>query len=117
LFFWREQCPWCQMMEDGTFADETVVQYMTENFHSVEVDIWSDERMSWTDPNIDGEYLGNLYKLNGAAPAIGFISPEEEIVLPLLGYKDVEDFLIFLEFVSSELYKEMTYSDYLESRT
>jgi len=115
LYFWRDECPYCTEMDEITFSDGAVVDYIAENFHPVEVDIWSSEQMSEMNPNIDGQYLGNLYKLYGAAPACGFINPEERIVLPMMGRMYPDQFLIFLEFISSELYKEMTYNEYLES--
>jgi len=117
LFFWREQCPWCEAMGENTFTDDAVISYIQAHFHPVEVDIWSSETMSEFNQSIDGQFLGNLYKLYGAAPAVGFISPDEKVVLPMLGYQDAEDFLIFLEFVEGEHYKNMTYNDYLESRS
>lgn len=115
LYFWRDQCPWCVAMDDNTFSDPDVVTYIEENFHPVEVDIWSSEPMSAMDPTVTGVSLGNLFKLGGVSPAYGFINPEENILLPMPGYMDAEQFLLFLEYISSNSYKDMRFQEYLDS--
>jgi len=115
LYFWRDQCPWCVAMDDNTFSDPEVLAYMEENFHPVEVDIWSNDSMSAVDPSVTGMSLGNLFKLGGVSPAYGFINDEENILLPMPGYMDAEKFLLFLEYISSNSYKDMKFQEYLDS--
>ncbi|MBN1785603.1 MAG: thioredoxin fold domain-containing protein [Candidatus Methanofastidiosa archaeon] len=112
VYFWGVDCPFCDAMDENTFSDPEVVEYITQNFNPIEVNIYTFKPISQLDPSISGASLAQVYRLSGV-PAYTFINYELEIRLPLAMYLDSEQMMIFLTFVAEEIYREMSLSAYI----
>jgi thioredoxin-related protein len=70
LFFYRENCEYCEKMKNNTFSDLSVVKLINDNFFPVMLNgkskepiIYNNKKYLNDKPNLeDGPYFHNLYK-------------------------------------------------------
>lgn len=103
IMFYTDRCKFCKWMDEKTYADESVYNYLNENYVSVRIN--SDEE----------EELSDSYFVRGY-PTIWFLEPDGRKLLPIPGYVTVEQFLPILEFVTTKAYNEKSLEEYLEEK-
>ena len=103
ITFISEQCRYCKRMDKKTFADLEVVRALNEQFVSIKVDV---------NRNV------NLARMYGATylPTILFLTPQEEGIGKIIGYRSAHDLLPVLEFVGGGFYQKMDFEDFLRMR-
>jgi thioredoxin-related protein len=101
--FFSEQCRYCKLMEKNTFTDLEVIKALNEKFVSIKVDVRKD---------------GNLARMYGATylPSTFFLTPQEEGIGRVLGYRSAHDLLPVLEFVGDGFYQRMDFKDFLRMK-
>ena len=103
ITFLSERCRYCKRMEKNTFTDLAVVKTLNEKFVSIKVDVKSN---------------ANLARMYGATylPTTVFITPQEEGIGKIIGYRSPHDLLVVLEFVGDGFYQRMDFKDFLHMR-
>jgi thioredoxin-related protein len=103
ITFLSARCRYCKRMEKNTFTDLEVIKALNEQFVSIKVDVMKD---------------GNLARMYGATylPTTFFITPQEEGIGRLIGYRSAHDLLPVLEFVGDGFYQRMDFEDFLRMR-
>jgi thioredoxin-related protein len=114
--FTASWCGWCKRMDNETFADTKVIDYLNSNF--VLVKVWGD---SDKPTSHDGEVMSerNLTRVYGVRgfPTFWFLDSEGERIGPSPGYKKTVEFLPLVQYVAGSHYKTMSYENYLKSNT
>ncbi|MEO1628478.1 MAG: DUF255 domain-containing protein, partial [Bacteroidota bacterium] len=94
---YRDHCGWCKKMENTTFKDPVIVQYINENFLPVKLNlehpdpiIFGDKTYKSTkaDGKIYHELAAYLTMGNLGAPTSVFLSEDGKVLQPLPGFKD-----------------------------
>jgi len=92
LMFHSDSCSYCKLMDEKTFSDSKVVDYLNENFISVRVN------------GDKSRKIASLYKVR-AYPASFFLKSNSDVIGQKLGYLDVKTFLKLVDFVNTEYSK------------
>lgn len=119
---YTDWCGWCKRMDATTFSDPAVVKHMNDNFYNVKLD---------AEQKGDISYNGNVYKfitnygrkgvhqlaytlLDGTMsyPQYVFLDENEGKLIVSKGYKQVDDFMKELKYISTNAYKETSLSVY-----
>lgn len=103
ITFLSERCRYCKRMEKNTFTDLEVIKALNEKFVSIKVDVSRNAMLA--------HMYGATY-----LPTTVFITPQEEGIGKLIGYRSPDDFLLVLEFVGDGFYQRMGFEDYLRMR-
>jgi thioredoxin-related protein len=103
ITFLSERCRYCNLMEKETFSDREVVRALNEKFVSVKVDVRRNAMLA--------RMYGATY-----LPTTVFITPQEEGIGKIIGYRSPDDLLPVLEFVGDGFYQRMDFEDYLRMR-
>jgi thioredoxin-related protein len=103
IIFLSERCRYCKLMEKNTFNDLEVVKALNGKFVSIKVDV---------------KRNGTLARMYGATylPTIWFITPQEEGIGRLIGYRPPHDLIPVLEYVGDGFYEKMDFEDFLHMR-
>ena len=80
----HEGCTACRMMEQNTFSDPRVIEFINQNFVAIQVD-------SEMQPDIGERYS------DWAWPATAFLKPDGQQVFAIRGSRRPDDFLALLE--------------------
>ena len=115
MYFWRDQCVFCNSMSSSTFIDQEVVSYLEDHFGIVDIDIWSSQPISAEDPSLSGEVLNAMFRPPGV-PAMAILDSDGNILIGISGYKSSSDLLTILEYVVSGSYETMTLDEYVNGQ-
>jgi thioredoxin-related protein len=103
ITFFSDRCRYCNLMEKKTFSDREVVRALNEKFVSIKVDVSRNAMLA--------HMYGATY-----LPTTVFITPQEEGIGKLIGYRSPDDFLLVLEFVGDGFFQRMGFEDYLRMK-
>jgi thioredoxin-related protein len=103
ITFLSDRCRYCNLMEKKTFSDREVVRALNEKFVSIKVDVSRNAMLA--------RMYGATY-----LPTTVFITPQEEGIGKLIGYRSPYDLLLVLEFVGDGFYQRMSFEDFLRMR-
>jgi thioredoxin-related protein len=119
---YTDWCGWCKKMDKTTFSDPAIVKHMNDNFYCVKLDAEQKGVIN---------YNGHPYKfvanygrkgvhefaftlLDGTMsyPQYVFLDESESKLIVSKGYKQVDDFMKELKYISSNSYKETSLDTY-----
>lgn len=103
LHFYASWCGYCKVMDQKTFKDIAVIQYLNENFIPIRVD--SDQQKE----------LAVQYGVRGL-PTNWFLQMDGERIANRPGYISPEQMIGFLQFIHTDSYQKMNINEFLQSR-
>ena len=90
--FTADWCGWCKVMDNKTFSDAEIIDYVNDNFYAVKVDFESKEKFNYLGEKYTGKELAKKYRVTGL-PTILFTSADFKKVKPVVGYQNVDQFM------------------------
>lgn len=112
VYLHRTGCPYCEKLEEFTFDDEDVHNYIEKNFNFIvinvsfteDVVIYKNEKMSPREFAIKIGY--NFF------PTVLFLNSHADLEHVSVGYIEEKDFLLILQYMKTNSYKTMTIDEY-----
>jgi len=92
MVFYSNSCSYCKMMDEKTFSNSEVADYLNEKFIAVRVN---------GDKNKE---IASLYKVR-AYPSSFFLKSNSDTIGYKMGYLDVKNFMKLVDFVNMEYNK------------
>jgi thioredoxin-related protein len=92
VFFYAQWCSWSRRMNQDTFGDSSVVQYLRANFVAAHIDAESWEEIAVGDSTTTGFQLARDFSVN-AFPTQWFVSADGARIKNVLGYLAPAPFL------------------------
>ena len=113
--FTAKWCGYCKKMHATTFRDPEIIRMLNDYYVSVTVDGDSPDTL-----NIDGwmtteNGLTREYRVSGY-PTYWFLTPEAERIAPVKGYRDKVTLGYILDYLKDDLYKTVTFEDYMKEK-
>lgn len=124
-------CGPCKMMNQTTFQDPKVVNYINENYHAIKFDAESPETINFKgsvfkneghDPNKKGrnsthDLTRAIAPVNGriAYPTIVYMNEDFQILVPKQGFLRTPQIMPLLSFIAEEAYKNQSFEEYTSS--
>lgn len=122
-----EWCGWCKRMDQTTFLNKEVVEYMNENYYAVKFDA------EQSDPIVFGGYtFVNQGGTNGrkgthqlaaallqgkmSYPSYVFMNEKNQPITVLPGYAEAKDLIPVLKYIATDTYTKTTYQDYIKQK-
>ncbi|MGE5382383.1 MAG: thioredoxin family protein [Omnitrophica WOR_2 bacterium] len=122
---YTDWCGWCKKMDNETFLDPTVVDYINKNYYPVKFNAEQKEVVNFkgqefvsTDPSkprAPHQLALVLLKQELRYPSYVLLDGENEWLYKIKGYKNAEDLLPILKYYGSDQYKVMSWTEYNES--
>lgn len=103
IYFYTEQCGYCRMLEEKTFTNENVIDYLNSNYTPVRVNAGEEFKVA------------SRFGIQGV-PDLRFLSAKGEGIARWPGYIESERFLILLRFIHTDSYKEMNFSEFAKGQ-
>lgn len=117
-------CGWCTKMDNSTFKDAKVVEYLNEKFHCVKFDaeskkeiVFKGHTFKYTKTGRRGyhELAISLLDSKMSFPSFVLLNKEVQRINILPGYRTADEILIILKYIGEDYFKTMTYDEYLKS--
>jgi thioredoxin-related protein len=119
--FYTDWCGWCKKMDQSTFVDPAVVEYVNKNFYAVKFNaeqkgdiVFKGTTFSWMAGGRNGFHKLAYDLLDGRLgyPSYVYLNPAYERILISPGYKDAPMLQKELKFVKEDLYNKMSWDQY-----
>ena len=113
LFFYQNGCPYCNLMVERNFSQQTIEQQMQEQFDVIAVNMWGDravldlagrertEKQFATDLRVQ------------FTPTLLFLDEQGGVVLRLNGYLPPADFQLALDYAGQRLEQKQSFREYV----
>ena len=111
LFFHKKGCGFCEKMRYETLNDTDIEELIEQYFIFVDIGINDKGTIEHRDFNGSKHRYAQSLKI-GFYPTVGFVDGNNSIVYGVIGYRDVEVFLLLLEYIYSGEYKVMEWEDF-----
>ena len=118
-------CGWCKRMDQTTFLNPEVVEYMNENYYAVKFDAESSDTIvfgGYTYINEGGmngrrgthQLAVDLLQGRMSYPSYVFMNEKNQLLTVAPGYIEAKDLLPVLKYISTDAYKTQTFKDYIK---
>lgn len=113
-------CGPCKMMDQKTFTNEDVIDYVNTHFYAVKFNAEGTEEVlykdfNYTNPNYDPDrkgrnsqhFFASALKISGY-PSLVFFDEQSNVIAPIPGYRTPEQLEIYLKMMGTDAYKNLT---------
>ena len=101
LYFYADWCGYCRKLEQQTFTDKSVADYINANFIPVRI---NSDRL----PKVAARYGVQGF------PDLRFLNAKGENIARWPGYIEADKLLPLLKYINTDSYLKMGYSDFLK---
>ncbi len=112
VYVHTDWCSWCKKMEEETFSDEAIVNYMNDKFVPVSLDAESQKQVRFNGQQMSEQEVASTLGAEGF-PTHVFLTSEGQPVTVAPGYLPPERFINVLSFIAEDHYKNMDWEDYV----
>ena len=113
--FFAEWCHWCKVMDEKTFSDKTVAEYLNENFVIIKLDAENkNNTLSFRGKKMNSAELTQAFGVTGF-PSLAFLNKEQNPLTVIPGHIPPEKFIGILKYIKEEIYKKkISLNDFLK---
>lgn len=126
LFFniYKKKCGYCLKMNESTFTDPVIIDYINKNFYAIQLDLQEDSAIEFNGKTYkstkkDGqsyhELAAHLTMGSLSAPTSVFVDEDLNVLQPLPGFKDPITFEVIMTYYGENHYTNTPWSMYKES--
>lgn len=114
LYFGRFGCAFCAKTDIETFSDKDLRKLYIDHYELIYVDAESGKRIRLSDgERITELELGTRLKVF-ATPMFVYLEPDGNVIFKAPGYKTVQEFMEFDDYIQGGHYKTKSINDYLK---
>ncbi|MFO7668364.1 MAG: DUF255 domain-containing protein [Bacteroidales bacterium] len=121
---YTDWCGWCKRMDASTFSDPDVIAALNRDFYPVKLNaegkediLIGDHTYKFVDNGSRGyhELAAIVTKGRLSYPTISCVDEKGRVLNAYPGYKDADQFKIFLAYFSGDAYKTLSWEDYRDA--
>jgi len=101
IYFYSDQCGFCERMEKKTFTDQAIINYLNANYTPVKVNAGKEFK------------LAARFGIQGV-PDLRFMSPKGEGIARWPGYIESKRLLTLLQYIHTDSYESISYADFVK---
>ncbi len=115
--FYTDWCGWCKRMDKTTYADSSVIDYMSEYFLASKVNPEKEGSITFGGQTYTPRQFASGLNVTGYPTTCIFIpaaeGEDQPTVIPISGYRTAEQLLSLLRFLGEKAYLTMSYEEYV----
>ena len=124
---YTDWCGWCTKMDQTTFMNPSVAEYISENFYAVKLDAEQTEPIefmghTFVNQNPNGSRKGThqlaqaLLQGKMSYPSYVFMNEKNQILTIVPGYAEAKDFLPILKYFGSDAFMTTSWEEYSKNQ-
>jgi len=120
---YTDWCGWCKKMEASTFSDQKITEYINENYYAVKFNAEQKDDIIYN--NKLYQYVGGFGRkgthelakeiMRGKInyPTVVFINSNLEVIQPIPGFQDVENFEMIMTYFAEDQYMNKPWNQFV----
>jgi thioredoxin-related protein len=112
---YTDWCTWCKKMEQTTYSDKKIQEYLKKNYILVRLNPETDGDVLYEGKKYTAQEFSQGMGVNGY-PATLFLKSSGEPITVLPGYSEAKMFIHVLSFIREDQYQTKKFSDYLAEK-
>jgi len=127
LFMHTNWCIWCKKMEESTFVNEDIADYINRNYYPVKFDAEADQAISFNSKTYNFQEMkprGGVHELavelmggKVTYPTIAFLNKNWKLIQSIPNYQSEGKFEKVITYFGEDFYKKTPWSSYQNSYT
>jgi thioredoxin-related protein len=118
---YTDWCGWCKRMDASTFSQPHLARYINDNFYAVKLNgeskddiIFNGQTFKFVKQGIRGyhELAAEITRGRLSYPTIVFIDENLEVIQPIPGYKEPNEFEMILTYFGENMHKKTPWDSY-----
>ncbi len=118
---YTDHCGWCSHMDRTTYKQSHLIDYINENFYAVKLNAeqrspiqFKNKTYKYVKSGTQGyhEFAASITMGGLGTPAMVFIDSELEVIQPMLGYKDPDNFEMIITYFGEDQYLSTPWNIY-----
>ena len=113
IFVHSPNCSYCRRMVSQNFQDKNILHVLKKHFILLDIDIRKEGTVVYKEFRGDrksfADHIGAV-----AVPATLFMDQKSEVVYGFIGYRNIDDFLTVLKYVTTTSYKNISIEAFSE---
>ena len=111
LYLHRIGCSYCNSMQEFTLEDDDVAQYLKANYEVIHINVSLKDSVTYKGKKSGGICLAKNIGYD-FYPSVLFLNKDANIDYASVGYKNEFEFLVILNYVHGDFYKNMSLKKY-----
>jgi len=111
LDFYTDWCTYCKRMDNETFKNEKIYNFMNKNFISIKVNAESNNIVEFNGKKITERELASIFGIT-SYPTMFFMNSETEAIGQLPGFVYADHLYDIANYVSSNSYKTLSFEEF-----
>jgi thioredoxin-related protein len=110
---YTDWCSWCKVMDEKTYTDPKVVEYMNQRYVAIKMDAESSTPFLYQTSQESGRTLSMKMGVQ-AYPTTLFLESNGDLITAVPGYLPPEDFIQIITFIGERYFEKMTWKEFQE---
>ncbi len=112
VYVHTDWCTWCKRMEEETFSNNDVAEYMNDKFMPVALDAESQKQVKFNGQQMTEQDVASMFGVEGFPTHI-FLNSNGEPITIAPGYMPPDRFIKVLSFIAEDHYKHTEWEEYV----
>ena len=113
--FHVDWCGYCRKMDEAVFPEPKIKALLDKHFVSIRVNGESKQEVLYKGQKVTEAKLAALHRVQGY-PTLMFLDPKSKLIGMIPGFLDKDEFVLVLEYISSQSYQKMDFQTYQKQK-
>jgi thioredoxin-related protein len=115
VYFGQDGCPYCAEMMRTSFSQASIVEKTRRSFSAIEINIWGDREVTWTDGRVRSEKDFARFLKVQFTPTVLLLDEAGGVVARLNGYYPPHRFEAAIDYAAGKLERKLPFDQYMRS--
>jgi thioredoxin-related protein len=108
---YTDWCGWCKTMDQKTYNNEKITDYLNKKFVLVKLNAESEEIVNFKGVSLSSRELAYAFRVTGYPTTI-FLNSNSDVVTLVPGYIPPDDFMDIINYIGNSYYTKMSWNQY-----